>query len=85
MFTVTMLPAQVYLVTCSAANSANPEQVFKSEIFQGDFLETQSVIYLKVWYPYSPIPGRRPFTVFFSQSGHFSSLLSVPTISPLSL
>jgi hypothetical protein len=32
----------------SAAGSANPDQVFKLEIFQGDFLDIRSVINLKV-------------------------------------
>jgi len=40
----------------SAAGSANPDQVFKLEVFQGEFLDIRSVINLKVRYRRSPIP-----------------------------
>jgi hypothetical protein len=39
---------QVYHIVRSAAGSANPDQVFKLEIFQGEFLDVRSVISLMV-------------------------------------
>jgi hypothetical protein len=81
MFIVVIFAAQVYYVVRSAAGSANPDQVFKLEIFQGEFLDVRSVISLMVWYPHSSIPGRQPSLVSSSESAHFSLLLSVLTIN----
>ena len=43
--------SQVYYIVQSAAGSANPDQVFSLDIFQGEFLDVRLVISLKVWYP----------------------------------
>ena len=65
----------------SAAGSANPDQVFKLEIFQGAFLDIRSVISQGIKYPRSPVPGRQPSLVSSSRSAHFSLLLSVLIIN----
>ncbi len=65
----------------SAAGSANPDQVFKLEIFQGAFLDTRSVISLRVKYSHSHIPGRQPSLVSSSESAPYYLLLSALTIN----
>lgn len=76
---------KVNYIARSAAGSANPDQVFKLEIFQGVFLDIRSVMSLGVNYPRSPIPGRQPSLVSSSQLAHLSLLLSVLTINRLCL
>jgi hypothetical protein len=77
------IASQLHHVVQSAAGSANPDQVFKLDIFQGEFLDVRSVISLKTWYPHSPIPGHQSSLVSSSDSAHFSLLLSVLTSNHL--
>lgn len=82
---ITIFYLKVNYVVHSAAGSANPDQVFKLEIFQGVFLDIRSVIGQAVKYPRSHIPGRQLSLVSFSESAHFSLLLSVLIINRLCL
>lgn len=47
----------------SVAGSANPDEVFKIEIFQGDFLDIRSVINTMIYCSYSRILVHRLFLV----------------------
>jgi len=85
MFILLFCLVLVSYVVRSAAGSANPDQVFRLEIFQGAFLDIRSVISQEVKYLRSPIPGRRPSLVSSSESAHFSLLLSALTINRLCL
>lgn len=79
------IASQLHYVVQSAAGSANPDQVFKLDIFQGDFLDVRLVVSLKTWYTHSPIPGHQSSMVSSSDSAHFSLLLFVLTINHLYL
>lgn len=80
---ISLFCLKVNYVLRSAAGSANPDQVFKLEIFQGAFLDIRSAISQGVKYPRSPISGRRPFLVSSSELAHSFLLLSALTINRL--